>query len=556
MMPRVRVVSEECKIGNVSAMLYKILRDKIVDSEVAWEAKEVLLRAISEKEAEYMGYSEGPSSRGEHRENLKKLVEYAGELREWAHWAAKLYALLRTVSAVRRVAGVSPEFRRILQRVTIVVYTDVCPTGMHDSVAYTNGRSIHVRPLRAVIFDLDDILDLIIVHELMHIKLDHLHRARRLAAEGVSTKSIHIAADYSVFREMVALLGPRVADLMRARGLVSDKFIDFLLSLGGDELEYYRLAPFETLARRLEKIRRQHRVKSENVYGALIVDDIGIGERKPSVRKEAVDFLEKLGFRKGDPLSQLKRSAGIGEGGERELSDAPRCDYEKIAAAMRRWLERILAGRSEKARILAGGVDLYRSVSRPSRRTGEPPILIYQPAESKSRRVYILIDTSYSISPRELMWVLLVIHNTVKRLGYKRVRVILWADKPYYSGHIPTEEMLATIMRNVRGGGTLLVPALREVERAERRYGHKLNDVAIIIVSDLLVYDAKAAWRKIETLLKKGVKIALLALAPMSTATLLATAMSKEVPGSVISLPGLYSMYCSREENERNDNEY
>ncbi|WP_244403888.1 DUF2201 family putative metallopeptidase [Pyrolobus fumarii] len=374
--------------------------------------------------------------------------------------AAVMLVLCRLLGVAGRVASASTRLgvSRLLREVEVFI----APVFEEGAPAFTDGRRVYIDARFMLFSGLAEILDIVVLHELVHVGLAHPERSGRLVASGVSPGAVLLAADYIVFRRLVEALGAHTAGLLRRWLHVDDKLLDWLLSTIGEGIEEYRDAPLEVVAEAVDRALRHLQAMRPRLVHAVA----------------------------GDQLNDLERFIGSLDGlaTERRVENDDR-EHRMLISLLARMLRRVLRRVSgvERSRLNS----YQRTPSRPSRRLGSPPTTLYAPGGASAPRLYALIDTSLSIPSWVIAEAARVVAGAARRLGYRRVYTILWSDRPYFAGSVPSRRLVEEVASRAEGGGTLLAPALRLVSRLGPQRS------AIVILSDFGIADDLTVVKKL-----------------------------------------------------------
>ncbi len=339
------------------------------------------------------------------------------------------------------------------------------------------------------------------LHEAMHVALLHKQRslaaAAALAAElaerhsldpdtpawhvaGYTLALVYIVADYIVNLRL-ALSHPELYNAVAesVEGLVDPEgFEEYLERVCGIPRWAARRSTLETLSRDLlHCLASNSQLDAQTLYelmrntgrpldaeGDIIVEP----EEAERVVKRLYEGREKKDASHGGLVRDTLR---------RQLGRAILEGLVELRQALERVIEELRVGK-ERSFLRASS---FRRTLRESRRTGLPPYYAYD-TTTTWRRVTALIslDTSASMMYEEIFYIVDALRETLKKLRFSRVDVMLWASRLYDEGEdVSLGSVLQYVAERLMSGGTDPTKPLSAI--LERSKAEKL---LVIFVSD------------------------------------------------------------------------
>lgn len=152
-------------------------------------------------------------------------------------------------------------------------------------------------------------------------------------------------------------------------------------------------------------------------------------------------------------------------------------------------------------------LEKHRSYARPSRRQGSTPDIprprdVLRANDVKDRTFGVVIDTSGSVSKRQLALALGAIASYSMSKDVSHVRVVFCDAEAYDKGYLPTEQ-IADRLEVTGRGGTVLQPAIDLLKEAE----DFPKDAPMLIITDGMIEDCLHVSHEHAYLLPKGRKL-------------------------------------------------
>lgn len=152
-------------------------------------------------------------------------------------------------------------------------------------------------------------------------------------------------------------------------------------------------------------------------------------------------------------------------------------------------------------------LEKHRSYARPSRRQGTTPDIprpryVIQEQDLENRTFGVVVDTSGSMSHRQIGLALGAIASYAISKDVSFVRVVFCDADAYDAGYMPPEDIAGRV-QVTGGGGTILQPAVSLIEKAEDFPA----DGPILIITDGFIEDNLRIQHEHAYLLPKGNKL-------------------------------------------------
>ena len=341
-----------------------------------------------------------------------------------------------------RAASVAPHFSLPLAQIKVVAIADET----RSEPAATDGRVIFLYP--RFLSESNETRAFILLHEALHILLLQLDRADELYERKYKDTSRR------AYMEIVNLAADAIVNtILSDHGLhvPSWAVTPYILDLSYDDV---RQKPLEEIIVKLMENKPDVREVTLDLDGS-----IGDDEKKGEVISEGSDELykgKKSDFKKA--IKEMLRKAGNSAlGNIRELDSLTesQCDWRSF---LRHLLRTNIRGRTWVVEHRK-----YRGIQGRSKKV----------SEKKANRIFALLDTSGSISQKELTAYVSEL-RAAKRLT-DRLTIVYFDTEVQGVSEIRNERDFQKI-KPKGGGGTCISPALKYIFSKSRR-----NDIAIVL---------------------------------------------------------------------------